>query len=99
MCNDKWNPLPDIEQVSNAKILGWEIQYYADGDWFPWTASSWVNCVKYRGRPKQPRTVTVTSECWRDTGGCLTWRDHNHPIRNGDWKRFPAGDITEEVKK
>jgi hypothetical protein len=49
--------------------------------------------------PKQPRKVTVTSECWRlkVTGG-LAWQNAGQTM-NDDWQRFPAGDVTGEIEQ
>ena len=100
MCNGKWNPLPDIEQVANAKILGWEIEVCVGNNcWHPWNKQSWNEQASYRGRPKQPRTVTMTSECWRWGDGALVWREPNNIPAGDRWKRFPAGDITGEVEE
>ena len=100
MCKDTWITLDTLEKVSNSHIEGWEIQYRTVGGEFGWwMGDAWRKDWIFRGRPKQPRTVTVTSECWREITGVLTWRNPNNPDLGKFWKRFPAGDITGEIEE
>ena len=103
MCNDTWIELNNIEDVARAKVEEWEIEVYDTGDrWTTWHGMFWNATWKMRGRPKQPRTVTVTSECWRWDNGYLTWKEPKAPMTEfmeGNAKRFPAGDITGEIEE
>ena len=94
MSND-WVELRDMKQVAEAQWDGWEIETLYMGDWLEWRGREWALGNKYRGRPKQPKTKTVKSECWRCSDGRLFWT--NEKIKDGLWKRFPAGDMMGEV--
>jgi hypothetical protein len=48
--------------------------------------------------PAQPKTKTVTSECWRNPRtGELTWANNGEIEDDPIWQRFPAGDFVGEV--
>lgn len=95
--SDEWTELTDIQSVAMAQANGWEIEALAcDCEWYPWTEISWTMGASYRGRPKKPKKITVTSECWRHPEGELRWGMPNDSF-GYPWKRFPAGDTTGEV--
>ena len=98
--NKEWIKLNDIQSVAMAQANGWEIEALAsDCGWYPWIGASWAMNTGYRGRPRQPKKATVTSECWRDKiSGTLHWQKYGHSVKP-DWQRFPAGDITGEVEE
>lgn len=99
--SEEWQDLPTMADVARAEKDGWEIERVsiAGGNspivWIVWDGTSWLKHWIYRGRPKQPKTVTVTSYCWRNEGGALVW--NGSPSPSYGWKRFPAGDIPGEV--
>jgi hypothetical protein len=98
--SDGWQDLPDLQAVSKAQAEGWEIEILTlYGAWMKWGGKVWDFCKEYRGRPAQPKTKVVTSECWRHkTNGQLAWREpysDEHFI--SEWQRFPCGDRTGEV--
>jgi len=103
MTTQDWKNLTTLQAVAKAQADGWEIEIQADPGndkfypWKRWNEVGWHSRALYRGRPKQPKTRTVTSECWRHKdSGDLTWRDAGRDLLY-DWQRFPAGDITGEV--
>lgn len=56
----EWIDLPTMADVARAKFEGWEIEVRGTaGGWCSWIARSWSDIVKYRGRPKQPKTITL----------------------------------------
>jgi len=87
--SNEWTELNTIEEVVRANARGWVIEEFSMGDG--------IHC-KYRGRPKQPKKVIVTSECWRAPSGILTWQLCGAELTE-NWRRFPAGDITGEVEE
>jgi len=97
--NEEWIDLTDLYSVAMAQTNGWDIEALdCDYEWFPWIGVHWAMRTAYRGRPKQPKKITVTSECWRQQySGELQWRVPEAKF-DKDWKRFPAGDITGEVE-
>lgn len=95
----EWKDLTTPQEVAEAQADGWEIEHALAGvgAWEPWSGSGWAVGLIYRGRPKQPKTRTVTSVCWRQKeDGRLWWG--SYPDYDG-WQRFPAGDITGEVEE
>lgn len=98
----EWVELNDIGAVAIAQGKGWEIEFQSDPGndkycpWLEWCGNAWRKNYLYRGRPKQPKKVIVTSECWR--------HKHHHGLSWAEdlnaeyWQRFPAGDITGEVE-
>ncbi len=97
-----WIELKDLQEVAGAQRNGWEIEESDEGDyWYMWTKITWRKSSLYRGRPKQPKKVTVTSECYRAADGSLTWVLPGQTVigLTKGWARFPAGDITGEVKE
>lgn len=97
----EWKDLPDLQWVATAQAEGWEIEVCVDRTlWLHWDGEFWLDRNQYRGRPKQPKKTTVTSECWRwKTGGDLSWNTPNAERPSEGWQRFPAGDITGEVEE
>jgi hypothetical protein len=103
MMRTEWIELKSIEDVARAKMEGWEIEHLYMGSWIRWMGREWLSGNKYRGRPKQPKKVTVTSECWRHKKhGTLTWSVPNATYFDYDttvWQRFPVGDRVGEVEE
>ena len=100
MCKDNWNPLPDMDSIVKAQAWDWEIERFFNEDWRNWDNNDWKSCWFFRGRPKQPKKITVTCECWRNKHGVLTYRNPGQSeLSTNEWKRFPAGDITGEVEE
>ncbi len=94
-----WIELKDLQAVAEAQRNGWEIDYcYANSAWCLWHGTGWGSDMLFRGRPKQPKKVTMISECWRHIGtGDLIWKTPT-AILPKHWQRFPAGDIVGEVE-
>jgi hypothetical protein len=101
--SNEWLDLPYIWDVAGALDKGWEIEFQIDPgndkycQWLAWRGNDWRKNYLYRGRPAQPKKVTVTSECWRSDDGCLDWAEAEKDFIGEGWKRFPAGDITGEI--
>jgi hypothetical protein len=98
----EWTELNTLQDVAKAQADGWEIEYASvENEWLAWGGGAWMNGILYRGRPKQPKTRTVTSECWRHMrDGEVRWRDPESDWNFvSDWKRFPAGDFVGEVEE
>jgi hypothetical protein len=95
--NTEWQDLPNLQAVAKAQAEGWEIQTKPNhmSHWYLWDGKYWQSNYKYQGRPKQPKTRTVTSECWRNKQhGGLSW---GNGYVSELWQRFPCGDLTGEV--
>jgi hypothetical protein len=96
----KWIELKTGKEVFDRDAEGWEIEICKDAAtdlWVRWGGKCWYESAKYHGRPPQPKTKTVTSECWRNgCNGNLAWTNPEYQKADG-WQRFPAGDITGEV--
>ena len=102
MTPQDWKDLVTMQEVAQAQSDGWEIEICADDidGWLPWIGKAWCEWKLYCGRPKQPKTCTVTSECWwHKRTEKLTWGNwiDKKQYLTEDWQRFPAGDITGEV--
>jgi hypothetical protein len=96
----EWTELKDLQAVAKAQAEKWEIEVLFSAGWAMWDGTLWSISRKYRGRPAQPKTRTVTSECWRHkTDGRLVWGDSNCNATNQGWQRFPCGDRTGEVEE
>jgi hypothetical protein len=99
----EWTELKDLQAVAKAQADGWEIELRHAYGWHIWEGETWKAGWKFRGRPAQLKTRTVTSECWRcKSDGQLIWRSADKAsCFNWDahWQRFPAGDITGEVEE
>lgn len=95
----EWIELKTGKEVFDRAANWWEIEVGPEyGPWRKWIGRSWSQECHYRGRPPQPKTKVVTSECWRNKEhGDLTWRSPDYGGLRDDWQRFPAGDITGEV--
>jgi hypothetical protein len=103
--SNEWIELTDIVSVATAQANGWEIEVQTDvGNdkycpWKAWDGKHWCAHYFYRGRPKQPKKVTVTSLCWRNkVTGSLNWLLPNDDMPK-NWQRFPVGDLTGEVEE
>lgn len=98
-----WTELKTGKEVFDRQAEDWEIEIfnYHKQVFEPWDGCTWAVERKYCGRPKQPRKVVVTSECWRNRhNGQLAWRVESCGWATSDeWKRFPAGDIVGEVEE
>jgi hypothetical protein len=101
MSNEEWTDLRDLNEVAIAQKSRWKIEIYLPSieKWEEWTGIAWAMYRKYRGRPAQPKKVTVTSECWRNHNtAAITYTSVGCGMID-PWKRFPAGDITGEVEE
>lgn len=61
--NSEWKDLPNMEDVARAKVEGWEIEHAPGANktmWSPWSGLTWHSDRPFRGRPKQPKTKTIT---------------------------------------
>lgn len=95
----EWKDLTTLQDVAKAQADGWEIEVFDEsaGVWCQWASRAWYSNRSYRGRPKQQKTRTVTSECWRAVDGQLSWVNPMTTKLMGNWQRFPAGDFVGEV--
>ena len=59
MMTTEWKDLPTLQDIAEAQAQGWEIQTYQCG-WEPWPETGWGKSSSYRGRPRQPKTKTIT---------------------------------------
>jgi len=96
-----WIELKTGKEVFDRQAEGWEIEICkneAINLWVMWGKTTWYAQAKFRGRPPQPKTKVVTSECWRHyANGELAWKNPGLRFNDSLWQRFPAGDITGEV--
>lgn len=58
--HNEWLDLATMEDVVRAKVEGWEIEVDIGPCWEGWTGKAWLEYMSYRGRPKQPKTKTIT---------------------------------------
>jgi hypothetical protein len=94
----EWIELNSIEDVARAKVERWDIESSEGGAYRPWDGCGWHCNITYRGRPKQPNTVTVKLLGWFD-GSALAWRDERYPPPyDWGWLRVPSEDKTIEVE-
>lgn len=103
MENEEWKELSTIGQVAEAVAAGMEIECHNYNAWVKWKGLNWHSELKYRARPKQPKTMKVKSLCWRqkDTGELMWCQEGNAPICYpvaSLYARFPAGDLAGEVE-
>jgi hypothetical protein len=95
-----WKDLTNTAMVMIAADKGWEIEERWRSDWRKWMGRGWNRETEYRGRPAQPKKVTVTSKCWRhEKYGSLSWGDPSRSCYTNEWQRFPAGDLQGEVEE
>lgn len=68
----EWNNCPTIEDVVEAKKRGDDIEVYGMSRWASWTGGSWSEAWKFRCRPAQPQTKTITlrKAMLREDRGC-----------------------------
>jgi len=99
--NNEWQDLPTMQDVARAQYEGWEIKAMnmALTEWFSWDGRAWNVNAKFRGRPRQPAKITVTSECWRNIITAALAYTSTGKGMIAPWQRFPAGDITGEVEE
>jgi len=96
----EWIELKTGKEVFDRAAEGWEIELLNADIWTKWGVASWSAGWKFRGRPPQPKTKTVTSECWRNSiSGNLCWALPSSTITEKNWQRFSAGDIAGEVEE
>jgi hypothetical protein len=97
--SNKWLELPYMWDVAGALDKGWEIEVDTGGraGWEPWKGKAWVDYMPYRGRPAQPKTVTVKLLGWLAPSGLLYHATADYT--QGDWKRVPSEDKTVEVEQ
>jgi hypothetical protein len=94
--SNEWASLKGISEVATAYASGWEIEIRAheSHEWQEWEDGLWFQGQLYRGRPKQPTTVTY--ECFA-IDGRLVWIEPSRSIL-AEWIRIPEQDITVSVK-
>lgn len=94
-----WIELKTGKEAFDRAAEGWEIEILVlRHGWEKWGGRFWYADGQFRGRPPQPKTKVVTSECWRHyANGELAWKNPGLRFNDSLWQRFPAGDITGEV--
>lgn len=61
MTTENWIDLPTMQDVAKAQSEWWEIEYtYPGSAWNQWLGTGWSRSSNYRGRPRQPKTKTIT---------------------------------------
>jgi hypothetical protein len=97
--SNEWKPLEDLTDVGWAQANKWEIQRLVTGGygWVPWDGKTWAINAQYRGRPAQPKKVTVKLLGWLAPSGLLYHATADYT--QGDWKRVPSEDKTVEVEQ
>ena len=57
----EWKDLPTMKDVANVPE-GWEIQFAdrINEIWRTWDGKTWSNVWRFRARPRQPKTKTIT---------------------------------------
>jgi len=94
-----WIELKTGKEAFDRAAEGWEIEILVlRHGWEKWGGRFWYADGQFRGRPPQPKTKVVISECWRHKeSGALVWRLPGYVLDSPSWQRFPAHDKTGEV--
>ena len=67
-----WRELKTLQDVAEAQKNGDEIEVDTGPSWETWKGTAWMDYIRYRARPRQPKMKQVKMLCWF-AGNELHW--------------------------
>ena len=97
MNTNEWRDLKNLQDVAAAQAAGEEIECTGEALWFPWDGNHWDKLMKYRARPRQPKTKKLKIYGYLDTVTGRTFTVVRGVSISGDAVPYPKLDDEIEV--